>query len=97
MPSEPIDRDRLRALTDRELATFADRHPRSAAAYAGAGHLFGRVPMTWMNKTVGGFPLYVDRARGARLIDIDGHEYVDFCLGTPGPWPATPPPRWWRR
>jgi glutamate-1-semialdehyde 2,1-aminomutase len=76
-----IDRARLSALTDRERATFADRHPRSAAAYARAGHLFGRVPMTWMNKNAAGFPLYADRARGARLTDIDGHEYVDFCLG----------------
>ncbi|HEY7273159.1 MAG TPA: transaminase [Actinoplanes sp.] len=84
MPSDLIDRDRLRALTDRERATFADRHPRSAAAYAGAGHLFGSVPMTWMNKTAGGFPVYVDRAGGARLTDIDGHEYVDFCLGDTG-------------
>jgi glutamate-1-semialdehyde 2,1-aminomutase len=36
MPSDVIDRDRLRVLTDRERAAFADRNPRSAAAYAGA-------------------------------------------------------------
>jgi glutamate-1-semialdehyde 2,1-aminomutase len=76
-----IDRTRLQALTDRERAAFADRHPRSAAAYARADHLFGRVPMTWMNKSAAGYPVYLDRARGARLTDIDGHEYVDFCLG----------------
>jgi glutamate-1-semialdehyde 2,1-aminomutase len=76
-----IDRDRLRALTARERAAFAERHPRSAAAYARADHLFGRVPMTWMNKSAAGYPVYVDRARGARLTDVDGHEYVDFCLG----------------
>jgi glutamate-1-semialdehyde 2,1-aminomutase len=76
-----VDRARLRALTDRERAAYADRHPRSAAAYASAGHLFGRVPMTWMNKNAAGFPLYADRARGARITDVDGHEYVDFSLG----------------
>jgi glutamate-1-semialdehyde 2,1-aminomutase len=92
MPSDVIDRDRLRVLTDRERAAFADRHPRSAAAYAGAGHLFGRVPMTWMNKTAGGFPVYVDRALGARLTDIDGHEYVDFCLGDTGAMAGHSPP-----
>jgi glutamate-1-semialdehyde 2,1-aminomutase len=81
MPTDSIDRAHLRTLLDRERATFADRHPRSAAAYAGAGHLFGRVPMTWMNKSAAGHPVYLDRARGARLTDIDGHEYVDFCLG----------------
>jgi glutamate-1-semialdehyde 2,1-aminomutase len=81
MPTDSIDRARLRVLTDRERTTFADRHPRSAAAYARADHLFGRVPMTWMNKSAAGYPVYLDRARGARLTDIDGHEYVDFCLG----------------
>src|SRR4051794_14292305 len=85
MPTDSgVDRARLASLAARERATYADRHPRSAAAYAGARHLFGRVPMTWMNKTAGGFPLYVDRARGARITDIDGHEYVDFCLGDTG-------------
>jgi glutamate-1-semialdehyde 2,1-aminomutase len=83
-PDSVVDRTRLRALTDRERTAFAERHPRSAAAYAGGGHLFGRVPMTWMNKNAAGFPLYVDRARGARLTDVDGHEYVDFCLGDTG-------------
>jgi glutamate-1-semialdehyde 2,1-aminomutase len=72
---------RLEVLTHRERAAFADRHPRSAAAYARADHLFGRVPMTWMNKSAAGYPVYLDRAHGARLTDIDGHEYVDFCLG----------------
>ncbi|GIE98869.1 transaminase [Paractinoplanes rishiriensis] len=79
-----VDRSRLAALADRERATFARRHPRSRAAYEAAGHLFGRVPMTWMNKTAGGFPVYVERARGARVTDLDGHEYVDFCLGDTG-------------
>ena len=85
MPTDSgVDRARLAALAARERSTYADRHPRSAAAYAGAGHLFGRVPMTWMNKTAGGFPVYLAGARGARVTDIDGHEYADFCLGDTG-------------
>ncbi|WP_433384499.1 transaminase [Actinoplanes sp. CA-142083] len=85
MPTDSgVDRARLASLHDRERATYAQRHPRSADAYGKAGHLFGRVPMTWMNKTAGGFPVYVDRARGAWVTDIDGHEYVDFCLGDTG-------------
>src|SRR4051794_12290225 len=79
-----IDRNRLSRLAHRERATFAQRNPRSQQAYGRADHLFGRVPMTWMNKNAGGFPLYVDRARGARLTDVDGHEYIDFCLGDTG-------------
>src|SRR5690242_8528359 len=85
MPTDSaVDRARLAVLTERERAAFIARHPRSAAAYGRADHLFGRVPMTWMNKTAGGFPVYVDRARGARITDIDGHEYIDFCLGDTG-------------
>ena len=40
--------------------------------------------MTWMAKNAGGFPLYLDRASGARVIDLDGHELIDFCLGDTG-------------
>nr|WP_296069338.1 transaminase [uncultured Actinoplanes sp.] len=82
MPTESgVDRARLATLAARERELFAERNPRSAAAFRDAGHLFGRVPMTWMNKTAAGFPLYVATARGARLTDVDGHEYADFCLG----------------
>jgi len=79
-----IDRARLADLHARELAVFAERNPRSAAAYENATHLFGKVPMTWMNKKAGGFPLYFASARGNRLTDIDGHEYLDFALGDTG-------------
>ncbi len=88
-----IDRSRLRALLDRERTAFADAHPRSAAAYAAARpHLLGGVPMTWMNLAAGGFPLYLDRARGARVTDLDGHEYVDFALGDTGAMAGHSPP-----
>ncbi|GAA4455691.1 transaminase [Phytohabitans houttuyneae] len=79
-----IDRSRLAALLDRERAAYADLHPRSAAAYGRAAHLFGRVPMTWMNKTAAGFPIHFETAHGARVTDVDGREYVDFCLGDTG-------------
>jgi len=79
-----IDRARLAELAERERTVFAERNPRSQAAYLGAEHLFGRVPMTWMNKKAGGFPIYLDRALGNRIWDIDGHEYIDFALGDTG-------------
>ncbi len=79
-----VDRSRLAALLAAEQAAYAATHPRSRAAYAEASHLFGQVPMTWMNMWSGGFPLYLDHARGARITDIDGHTYVDFALGDTG-------------
>lgn len=88
-----IDRSRLAQLLAAERARFAELHPRSAAAYADAkGHLFGGVPMTWMNKTAGDFPLYLTRARGARVWDLDGHEYIDFALGDTGAMAGHSPP-----
>jgi glutamate-1-semialdehyde 2,1-aminomutase len=80
-----IDRARLTDLLTRERATHRERNPRSATAYAaGHRHLFGGVPMTWMNKTCGGFPLYLADARGASVTDIDGHSYLDLSLGDTG-------------
>jgi glutamate-1-semialdehyde 2,1-aminomutase len=79
-----MDRARLRQLLARESAEAERRNPRSRAAYERADHLFGRVPMTWMNKNAGAFPRYLAAARGARVTDIDGHEYIDFCLGDTG-------------
>ncbi|MBO3741187.1 transaminase [Actinoplanes flavus] len=84
MSTDSISRSRLTTLTQRELATFADRHPGSKNAYANATHLFGRVPMTWMNKAAGNFPIYLDRASGNRITDVDGNEFVDFALGDTG-------------
>ncbi|MEU9395217.1 transaminase [Streptomyces sp. NPDC048324] len=79
-----MDRSRLQDLLARETAEAVRRCPRSKDAYGRADHLFGRVPMTWMNKTAGSFPRYLAAARGARVTDIDGHEYIDFCLGDTG-------------
>jgi len=79
-----IDRGRLADLLDVEQAEYTARNPRSRDLFAGARHLFGRVPMTWMNMWSGGFPLYLDRARGNRVTDVDDHTYVDFALGDTG-------------
>jgi glutamate-1-semialdehyde 2,1-aminomutase len=79
-----IDRTRLEELFARERAAFEESHPASKAAYAAAEHLFGRVPMTWMNKKAGSFPVYFESAKGNRVRDIDGNEYIDFALGDTG-------------
>jgi glutamate-1-semialdehyde 2,1-aminomutase len=84
-PAAAIDRERLAKLIERERASYAGRHPRSREAYAAAGaSLLGGVPMTWMRMWPGGFPLYLAGASGARLTDVDGHEFIDFCLGDTG-------------
>lgn len=79
-----IERLRLAAAIDAERVRHLERTSGSRAAFEIADHLFGRVPMTWMNKWSGGYPIYLERAQGNRVIDVDGHEYVDFALGDTG-------------
>ena len=40
--------------------------------------------MNWMRRWPGGFPVFVAEASGAHFVDVDGIEYVDFCLGDTG-------------
>lgn len=67
-----------------EEQRFVDLHPRSAALAAAPNHLLGGVPMPWMTRWPGAFPITFDCAVGARFTDIDGHTYIDFCLGDTG-------------
>jgi glutamate-1-semialdehyde 2,1-aminomutase len=80
-----IDRNYLNELSCREERKFAEEHPRSAEMYARARKsLLGGVPMNWMKKWAGAFPVFVAHAKGAHFTDVDGREYVDFCLGDTG-------------
>ena len=80
-----IDRQRLAQLHALEEQRFVDTHPRSAEMAAQARTtLLGGVPMAWMTRWPGAFPLFFHEAHGARFTDVDGHEYVDFCLGDTG-------------
>jgi len=73
---------RLGALLARELERFEQEHPRSRAlAREAEQFLLQGVPMPWMIRWAGGFPVFAAEAEGARFRDVDGHEYVDFCLG----------------
>jgi glutamate-1-semialdehyde 2,1-aminomutase len=70
------------ALLERELERFEREHPRSRELAEDAkGPLLSGVPMPWMIRWPGGFPVFAAEAHGGRLTDVDGHEYVDFCLG----------------
>ncbi|MBI3361695.1 MAG: aspartate aminotransferase family protein [Chloroflexi bacterium] len=80
-----IDRTRLTELLAQEERRFIAEHPRSRELFERAqACLLGGVPMSWMMKWAGGFPLFVSEARGAYVVDADGHRYVDLCLGDTG-------------
>ena len=80
----PVDRARLTELAQRERATYLEHTPASAAASTRRSALLGGVPMTWMRRWRGPYPLTFERARGAEIVDLDGNEYVDFALGDTG-------------
>ena len=40
--------------------------------------------MNWMRRWPGGYPVFVAEAHGAHFADVDGNQYVDFCLGDTG-------------
>jgi glutamate-1-semialdehyde 2,1-aminomutase len=72
-------------LLARELDRFDGEHPRSRElAREAEASLLAGVPMPWMIRWAGGFPVFAADAQGARFRDVDGHEYVDFCLGDTG-------------
>jgi glutamate-1-semialdehyde 2,1-aminomutase len=72
-------------MIEREREEFARRHRRSRELHERArGSLLAGVPMSWMTMWAGGHPIYLDSAEGARLVDVDGNEYADFCLGDTG-------------
>jgi glutamate-1-semialdehyde 2,1-aminomutase len=80
-----IDRSRLQSLMQREQKKFVDERPKSKALFERARKsLLAGVPMNWMVKWAGAFPPFVREAQGAHILDVDGHRYVDFCLGDTG-------------
>lgn len=79
------DPQRLKELFSEELETFVKTHPESKKLHEkAAGPMMNGVPMSWMKKWPGPYPVYVSSAKGAHFSDVDGNDYVDFCLGDTG-------------
>ncbi|WP_332822164.1 aspartate aminotransferase family protein [Pseudomonas sp.] len=85
MTASGIAESAISTFTARERQRFIEQNPQSMALGERARHaLFGGVPMHWMADWSTPSPLFVSRAKGARFHDVDGHEYLDFCLGDTG-------------
>jgi glutamate-1-semialdehyde aminotransferase len=68
-----------------EQRRFVHAHPRSGALFERAQRsLLAGVPMNWMVKWPGAYPPFVESANGAHFTCVDGHDYVDLCLGDTG-------------
>jgi glutamate-1-semialdehyde 2,1-aminomutase len=80
-----IDRSKLRELIEQEERRFVWDHPRSEALFQRAKKsLLAGVPMNWMIRWAGPFPIFVQEGKGASVTDVDGHAYLDLCLGDTG-------------
>lgn len=80
-----INRDRLATLRAKEDARFLALHPKSGEMFkSGQKSMPGGVPMSWMAKWPGAYPVFVKEAKGAHFKDVDGNTYIDFCLGDTG-------------
>jgi glutamate-1-semialdehyde 2,1-aminomutase len=72
-------------LLERERGRFEAAHPRSRELHERAGgSLLSGVPMNWMTRWPGTFPVFMSEAHGAELTDVDGNRYADLCLGDTG-------------
>ena len=80
-----IDRAHLKKLHAFEEERFLARTPRSRERFEAAKKVMpGGVPMSWMTKWPGKYPLFVASAKGAHFEDVDGNSYIDLCLGDTG-------------
>jgi glutamate-1-semialdehyde 2,1-aminomutase len=80
-----IDRKRLIELLGVEELRFHKEHQKSYQLYIRAKKcLQDGVPMLWMIRWAGTFPVFVKEGKGAHFIDVDDNEYIDFCLGDTG-------------
>ncbi len=80
-----VNRPHLTQLLQQEESLFHKTHPKSHELYQRARKsLHGGVPMLWMVRWAGSFPVFVKEAKGARFTDVDGNSYIDFCLGDTG-------------
>src|SRR5512147_2285565 len=80
-----LDRSKFETLLIKEEQLFHKNHPKSYELHQRARRsLHGGVPMLWMIRWAGSFPVFVQEAKGAHFTDVDGNSYVDFCLGDTG-------------
>ena len=80
-----VNREKLKKMYQEELERFKELHPTSIKRFETAqdSMLLG-VPLNWMVRYAGKIPISVDDSHGAHLIDADGIDYIDFCLGDTG-------------
>lgn len=80
-----VEPGRIAKVFESETARYVAKRPKSRARLEARNSGFlDNVPMLWMKDWPQPFPILVDKAQGATLVDVDGNELDDFCLGDTG-------------
>lgn len=76
---------KITAFKKSQDAIYALRRVKTKAALsAGQDAYLHGVPMHWMLDWPMPYPMLIDKAKGASIVDIDGNKIDDFCLGDTG-------------
>jgi len=80
-----IKRSRMKELLAKEQKQYVKDHPKSKKLFERSKKvLLAGVPMHWMVLWAGPYPMFAEEGKGVMIRDVDGNEYIDFCLGDTG-------------
>lgn len=80
-----INREKMKKQFEAEIRHFEATHPKSKERHLEAkDSLLQGVPLNWMVRWMGNYPISVVDARGVHITCADGLDYIDFCLGDTG-------------
>ena len=74
-----VDRERIKRIGEREEAAYRSRTPRSAELHERARKALP-LGVASSFQTYEPYPLFMTDARGSRIWDVDGNEYIDFDM-----------------
>jgi glutamate-1-semialdehyde 2,1-aminomutase len=74
-----VDRDRIKQVGEREEADYRARTPRSAELHERARQALP-LGVASSFQAYDPYPLFMTDARGSRIWDVDGNEYIDFDM-----------------
>ncbi|MDR1272328.1 MAG: aminotransferase class III-fold pyridoxal phosphate-dependent enzyme [Clostridiales Family XIII bacterium] len=84
-PYRLIGDEDLQRLKERERDIFRTRTAKSKEIFEKAqGMLLNGTPTPWMGDWGTEYPVFLEKAVGNCLYDLDGNEYIDYCLGDTG-------------
>lgn len=84
-----INRKRLSEQLELERELYVSKHRNSLRREDERSKvLLFNAPMNWMQQWPLAFPLTVDGGMRHKITDVDGNEYIDFCLGYSAAFPG---------